>query len=157
MKFSPFAILLFLVAAVAQAQNTAPVSVKDAWVRATVPAQKTTGAFMLLTAAAGSRLVEVRSPAAGIVEIHEMTMIDNVMKMRAVPGIDLPPGKTVELNSGGYHVMLMELKGPVREGGSVPLTLIFEGKDKKRQSVEVKAAVRPLNAPAKAEEQHKGH
>ena len=157
MKFAWFATLLFLVATAAQAQNTAPVTVKDAWVRATVPSQKTTGAFMQLSSPAGTRLVEVRSSVAGMVEIHEMAMVGNVMKMRAVPGIDLPPGKTVELKSGGYHVMLMDLKSPVRAGGSVPLTLIFEGQDKKRQSLEVKAAVRPLNAPAKAEEQHKGH
>ena len=156
MKFSLFASLLLFVAAVVQAQNTAPVSVKDAWVRATVPSQKTTGAFMQLSAAAGSRLVAVRSPAAGSVEIHEMAMVDNVMKMRALPGIDLPPGKTVELKSGGYHVMLINLKSPVRAGGSVPLTLVFEGKDRKRQSVEVKAAVRALNTLAKADEQHKG-
>lgn len=157
MKSSWIATLLFLAATVVQAQNTAAVTVKDAWVRATVPSQKSTGAFMLLTAPAGSRLVEVRSSAAGIAEIHEMAMDDNVMKMRAVPGVDLPPGKTVELKSGGYHVMLINLKDQVRAGDSVPLTLIFEGKDKKRHSVEVKAAARPLNTPAKAEAQHHGH
>ncbi|OFZ96241.1 MAG: hypothetical protein A3H35_12070 [Betaproteobacteria bacterium RIFCSPLOWO2_02_FULL_62_17] len=149
--------MLFLFAALAQAQYTAPVTVKNAWVRATVPSQKTTGAFMLLTAPAGARLVEARSSAAGMVEIHEMAMVGNVMKMRAVPAVDLPPGKTVELNSGGYHLMPINLKIQVRAGDSVPLTLIFEGKDKKRQSVEVKAAARPLNTPAKADEHHKGH
>ena len=123
-----------------------------AWVRATVPAQKSTGAFMQLTAPAGARLVEARSPAAGVVEIHEMAMVDNVMKMRAISGIDLPAGKTVELKPGGYHVMLIDLKSQVREGQSVPLTLVFEGKDKKRQTLEVKAAARPLNTPAKGGE-----
>lgn len=140
-----FSVLVFsLAAAAAQAQ----VQVKEPWVRATVPGQKATGAFMQLTAPTGARLVEVKSPAAGVVEIHEMAMVDNVMKMRAVAGIELPAGKAVELRPGGYHVMLMELKSAVKAGDSVPLTLVFEGKDKKRDSVEVKATVRPLGAPA---------
>ena len=137
-------IVLCGAAAVAQAQ----VQVKDAWVRATVPGQKATGAFMQLTAPNGARLVEAKSTAAGVVEIHEMAMVDNVMKMRAVPGVDLPAGKPVELKPGGYHVMLMDLKKPVKEGDSVPITLVFEGKDKKRDNVEVKATARPLGAPA---------
>ena len=75
----------------------AQVAVKDPWVRATVPAQTATGVFMQLKAAKGARLVEARSPVAGVVEIHEMTMVDNVMKMRAVREIDLPAGKTIHL------------------------------------------------------------
>jgi copper(I)-binding protein len=123
----------------------AQVTVKDAWVRATVPAQMATGAFMQLQATQAMRLVEARSPVAGVVEIHDMTMVDNVMRMRAVPGLELPAGKAVELKPGGYHVMLMDLKGQVKEGQSVPLTLVVEGRDKKRQTVEVKAQVRALN------------
>ena len=83
---------------------------------------------------------------AGVVEMHEMTMEGNAMKMRAVPGIELPPGKAVELKPGGYHVMLMDLKQQLKEGETVPLTLVVEGKDKKRETVEVKAPVRQLNA-----------
>lgn len=122
------------------------VNVKDAWVRATVPAQKTTGAFMQLSSPAGTRLVEARSPAAAIVEIHEMAMENNVMKMRAVSGVDLPANKPVALSPGGYHIMLIDLKAQARAGESVPITLVFEDKDKKRQTVEVKAEVRALNA-----------
>ena len=157
MKRSLIAGLLLLAATAAPAQNAAPVTVKDAWVRATVPAQKATGAFMQLTSPEGTRLVEARSSAAGKAEIHEMTMVDNVMKMREVPGVDLPPGKTVALESGGYHVMLLELKKQVHAGDSVPLTLVFEGKDKKRQSVEIKALARPLNTPAKGGEMKMSH
>ena len=142
MKRSISAVLLsFAVISTASAQ----VAVKEPWVRATVPAQKATGAFMQINAAKGARLVEARSPVAGLVEIHEMAMVDNVMKMRAIPGLDLPAGKSVDLKPGGYHVMLMDLKGQVKEGQSVPLTLVVEGSDKKRQSVEVKAQVRALN------------
>ena len=157
MQRSLIAGLLVIAATAAQAQNAAPVSVKDAWVRATVPAQKSTGAFMQLTSPEGTRLVEARSSAAGKAEIHEMAIVDNVMKMREAPGVDLPPGKTVALESGGYHVMLLDLKKQIRTGDSVPLTLVFEGKNKKRQIVEVKAMARPLNTPSKASEMNMSH
>jgi copper(I)-binding protein len=128
----------------------AQVLVAEPWVRATVPAQKVTGAFMQLTAPQATRLVEARSPVAGVVEIHEMSMDKNVMKMRALPeGIALPAQQLVELKPGGYHVMLMDLKQQVKEGDSVPLTLVFEGADKQRSSVEIKAPARALNAPMK--------
>ena len=134
----------------------AQVTVKDPWVRATVPAQKSTGAFMQLTAPQDMRLIEARSPAAGVVEIHEMRMENNVMKMSAVEGIALPAGKTVNLASGSYHVMMMDLKAQVKEGDTVPLTLVVEDKDKKRQNIEVKAVARALGAPAKGG-MHDGH
>lgn len=123
----------------------AQVTVKDPWVRATVAQQKATGAFMQITSAQDARLVEVQSPIAGVVEIHEMSMDKDVMRMRAMTnGLELPAGKTVELKSGGYHVMLMSLKQQMKEGESVPLTLIIEGKDKKRSAIEVTAPVKPL-------------
>ncbi len=149
MKNTTLAFLL-LVATSAMAQ----VAVKDPWVRATVVAQKSTGAFMQLSSPAGTRLVEARSPAAGAVEIHEMSMTDNVMKMRAVSGIDVPAGKTVELKPGGFHVMLVDLKSQIKDGDSVPITLVFEGKDKKRETVEVNAPARPLNQNVPAEKKH---
>ena len=124
----------------------AQVTVKDPWVRATVPQQKATGAFMQLQSAQATRLVEARSPVAGVVEIHEMAMEGSTMRMRAVPGLDLPAGRSVELKPGGYHVMLMDLKGPVAAGTNVPLTLVFEGADKKRQTMEISAPARALGA-----------
>lgn len=133
----------------------AQVTVKDPWVRATVAAQKATGAFMQITSAQDARLVEASSPVAGVVEVHEMTMDKDVMKMRAIKGLDLPAGKSVELKPGGYHVMLMELKQQMKEGDTVPVTLVVEGRDKKRSTIEVKAPVRPLAAPAKMDHQHK--
>lgn len=133
----------------------AQVTVKDPWVRATVPAQKATGAFMQITSAQDARLVEAKSPVAGVVEVHEMVMEKDVMKMRAIKGLDLPAGKTVELKPGGYHVMLMDLKEQMKEGATVPVTLVVEGKDRKRSTVEIKAAVKPLTTPAKAEPEHK--
>jgi copper(I)-binding protein len=126
----------------------AQVEVKDPWVRATVPQQTATGAFMQLRSAQGARLVSAKSPVANTVEIHEMKLVDSVMKMRAVTGIDLPAGQTVELKPGGYHIMLLDLKRQMKDGDAVPLTLVVEGKDKKRESIEVRAVVRPLTGPA---------
>jgi hypothetical protein len=133
---------LALAAQLASAQTT----VKEPWVRGTVAQQKATGAFMQLTSAQGGKLVSARSPVAGIVEIHEMAMDGNVMKMRAVSGVELPAGKSVDLKPGGYHVMLLDLKQQMKDGDSVPITLVIEGKDGKREMLEVKAPVRPLGA-----------
>lgn len=129
----------------------ADVSVAEPWVRATVPAQKATGAFMQLKSDADARLLSVASPVAGVVEIHEMVMDKDVMKMSPVPALDLPAGQAVELKPGGYHVMLMDLKGQVKEGDQVPLTLVIENKDGSRQTLELTAPARPLNAPMKME------
>jgi len=71
-------------------------------------------------------------------------MEGDVMKMRAITGLDLPAGQAVELKPGGFHLMLMELKGPVKDGDTVPLSLVFEGADKKRETVEIKASVRGM-------------
>lgn len=129
------------------------VTVTTPWVRATATQQKATGAFMQLKAAADARLVEVRSATAGVVEIHEMAMEGDMMKMRAVTGLDLPAGKLVELKPGGYHVMLMDLKQPIKAGDAVPLTLVVETRDKKRETIEVSATAQAMGAAMPA----KGH
>ncbi len=149
--------LLVAAALIAAASAHAQVTVKDAWVRATVPQQKATGAFMQINAAKDTKLVSASSPVTPVVEVHEMAMQDNVMRMRQVPAIEVPAGKTVELKPGGYHVMLLDLKQQVKEGDTVPLTLAFEGKDGKRETVEVKAPVRALNASAQPAAAHGDH
>ncbi|MFZ6759088.1 copper chaperone PCu(A)C [Undibacterium sp. Ji50W] len=123
----------------------AQVTVKEAWVRATVPQQKASGAFMQISSVKDVKLVEVRSPVAGIAELHKMEMNNNIMKMRPVDSMDLPAGKIVDLKPGAYHVMLMDLKSQIKDGDIVPLTLVLENKDKKRETVEVKAIAKPLN------------
>lgn len=133
-------LLLCTAALAAQAQ----ISVKDAWVRATVAQQKSTGAFMQLSSAKPVKLVSVSSPVAGVAEVHEMKMDGGVMKMRALEALDLPAGQAVELKPGSFHLMLMELKAPIKDGDTVPLSLVFEGADKKRETVEVKASVRGM-------------
>ena len=148
--------LVAAAALIAAAAAQAQVTVKDAWVRATVPQQKATGAFMQLQSTKDTKLVSASSPLTPNVEVHEMAMQDNVMKMRQVPAIELPAGKVVELKPGSYHVMLMNLQKPVSVGDTVSLTLNFEGKDGKRETVEVQAPVRPLNSNA-APASHGGH
>ncbi len=134
----------------------ADVTVVDVWVRATVSQQKATGAFMRLTSDSDARLVGADSPAASVVEIHEMIMDGNVMKMNAVPGVDLPAGKVVELKPGGYHVMLMGLKQQVKEGDEVPVSIVVEAADGARQTIELKAHARPLNAAAGGQQMQHG-
>lgn len=133
------------------------VTVKDAWVRATVAQQKATGAFMQLQSAQDAKLVSAQSPVAGVVEVHEMAMDGGVMKMRAVPSLALPAGKAVELKPGGYHVMLMDLKGQVKDGDTVPVTLMVEAKDGKRQSVEVQATARGMSPQPGMQQGHGAH
>ena len=145
-------IAVFAAAAAASAPAWAQVEVKSAWVRGTVAAQKTTGAYMEISSARGASLVGAESAAAGLVEVHEMSMDGNVMRMRAVPKLDLPAGKTVELRPGGYHMMLIDLKRPLKKGDRVPLRLKIENKDKTVSTVEVKAEVRDATAAP----EHKG-
>ena len=131
---------LALLASAAHAQ----IAVKDAWVRGTVTGQKATGAFMQLSSSTDAVLVAATSPVAGVVEIHEMAMDGGVMKMRAIPGLPLPAGKMVDLAPGGYHVMLMDLKQPLKDGEKVPITLTFTDKAGKKTTQDVTAVVRPL-------------
>ena len=124
MKLKTLALIVGLLCTGAYAQS---VDVKGAWVRTAVPGQKATGAFMALTAKDGAKLVSAASPVAGVVEVHEMKMDGDIMRMRALSGgLDLPAGKTVELKPGGYHVMLMDLKAALPKDTTVPLTLVFK-------------------------------
>lgn len=153
MKLKALALIAALTCGSSHAQN---IEVKDAWVRATVTGQRATGAFMKITAKDGAKLVGSASPAAGVTEVHEMKMDGGVMKMRAVEGgLDLPAGKPVELKPGGYHVMLMDLKGPVTVDSTVPLTLTFQDAKGVRNKLELKLPVRTKAPVAMAgEHQH---
>lgn len=144
-----------LCAGAAHAQTT----VSDPWILGTVAQQSATGMFVQITSARGGRLVAGSSPVAGVVEIHEMTMDGTTMRMRAVPGVDLPAGKAVEFKPGGLHLMLMDLKQPLKNGDTVPVSLVVEAAGGKRETVEVKALVRarPGAAAAKDGHGHHGH
>lgn len=135
----------------------AQVSVNAPWVRGTVSQQKATGAFMQIKSAQNARLIAVKSPVAGVVEIHEMAMEKDIMRMRALPnGLELPAGKAVELQPGGYHIMLMDLKQTLKAGDHVAMTLVIENKDKKQTSIDITVPVKPL-AEAKPMEHGSKH
>jgi copper(I)-binding protein len=126
----------------------AQVSVSDPWIRATVPQQKVAGAFMQLKSVKPVKLVEVKSPVAGRVELHQMAMEGQTMRMRAVESIDLPAGQAVNLASGGYHVMLFDLQRQLKEGEQVPLTLTVVDAAGKRETIALTAPVKPLGYTA---------
>jgi copper(I)-binding protein len=128
------------------APGVAAVAVSDAWIRASVPGQSGTGAFMKLSAPSGARLLGATTPAAGVAEVHEMKMEGDTMRMREVAGgLELPARKTVELTPGGFHLMLMDLKGPLKSGSSVPMTLQFV--DAKGQKSSLELAIPVLAGP----------
>ena len=141
--------LLGVALAAASPLAFAQVTVKDAWVRATVPGQQATGMFGSFTATQDSKLVGGSSPAAETVEVHEMKMEGDVMKMRAIASLPLPAGQAVSLKPGSYHVMLMGLKKPLPEGSTVPVKLVIEDAQKKQTTVDVKVPVKK-SAPAKS-------
>ncbi|WP_423753321.1 copper chaperone PCu(A)C [Candidatus Accumulibacter phosphatis] len=149
--------MAFLFSLSATAALAADVEVKDAWIRGTVTGQQATGAFLEITSKSDAALVGAASPAAAVSEIHEMKMDGGIMKMRAVTRLELPAGKPVQLAPGGYHVMLMKLKQPLKKGESIPLTLQVEGPDKTVQTIEVQAAVRDLTASGSSASEHSKH
>lgn len=137
------------------AAGVAPVEVRDAWVRSTVDGQRSTGVFARLTAGAGSRLIGASSPLAQAVEIHEMTMAGDVMRMRAVEGgLDLPAGEGVELRPGGYHLMLLGLKQSLPSGASLPLTLRFVDREGRSSELVLGVPAKPAAAGAEPEHRH---
>lgn len=153
-----FAHTLVILAGFAASSVQAQVRVSDSWVRATVAQQKATGAFMQLTSPADTKLISATSPVAAIVEVHEMAMENDVMRMRQIPSVAIPAGKSVALQPGGFHIMLINLKHQVKPGEKVPLTLTFENASGTRETVNVSAQVRALNAvaqpPGTDEHQH---
>lgn len=138
MKLKALAAILAVTSGTLFAQT---VEVKDAWIRTSVQGQKSTGAFMKITARDGAKLVAVTSPVAGVAEVHEMKMNGDIMTMRAVPALDLPAGKPVELKPGGYHVMLMDLKTALKKDSTVPLTLVFRDARGMESKVELNVPV----------------
>ena len=126
----------------------AQVTASDAWVRATVPVQKTAGAFMSLQSVKAVRVVGASSPVAGTVELHQMAMQGDTMKMKAVDAIDLPAGTKVDLAKAGYHFMFLGLKGQLKDGDTVPVTLTVEDAAKKRDTVTVNVPVKPMGYSA---------
>jgi len=148
LAFALLAATLYCGPALADDFQVKSLRVSNPFVRATPPGAKVAGAFMSIEnqGKEADRLVAASSPVAGAVEIHEMTTEGGLMKMRAVKGIDLKPGATVELRPGGYHVMLEDLKQPLKQGDQIPVLLTFE----KAGVVEVKVHVEAMGAATHA-------
>ena len=145
-KFSRRAALWALASTLATGATQAQppvVRVQDAWARATVPGQGASGAFLTLTAPQGATLVGVSSPAA-TAELHEMAMDGNVMRMRPLATLALPPGQAVTLKPGGVHVMLLDLKAPLAAGATLPLTLQLRDAQGASSQIDVQVPVRAL-------------
>ena len=125
-------------------QVSAQTRVDDAWVRATVAGQPSSGAFMTVTASSDSKLLSVQSPVAKLVQIHEMSMKDDVMKMQQVQSVALPAGEAVSFDPHGYHIMLMNLTAQIKEGDKVPLTLTVEDAKGEKESIQVEAVAKAI-------------
>jgi copper(I)-binding protein len=125
---------------------TGQVTVSNAWVRGTVGGQKTSGAFMQLKSSTDVEVVGVATPAAKTAEIHASRSDGGMMRMSHVEKLQLPAGKTVDLLPGGYHVMLIDLNRPLKEGDTVPMSLTIVDNAGKTRVVEFNAPVRDLTA-----------
>jgi copper(I)-binding protein len=126
-------------------QVSAQTQVNDAWVRATVAGQPSSGAFMTLKADTDSKLLSVQSPVAKLVQIHQSSMKDDVMSMQQVDAVALPAGKAVSFDPHGYHIMLMNLTAQIKEGDNVPLTLTVENAKGEKETINVQAPARALD------------
>jgi copper(I)-binding protein len=136
---------LLLAAVVAPALAAeAPVTVQGAWARTIVPGQQSSGAYMTLTAREPLTLLGAATPAAGIVEIHQMKMEGDIMKMRAAEAVPLAPGQPLQLAPGGYHFMLMDLQDPFKAGTQIPLTLRFRDAKGKVSTLQLRVPVQAL-------------
>jgi periplasmic copper chaperone A len=130
---------------VSKTVTTNAIKIEDAYTRATVPGQQVAGGFMKIeNKGAADQLISASSPIAGEVQLHEMAMEGNVMKMRQVKDIAVPAGGVVELKPGGLHLMLMNIKAPLAAGETVPVKLKFA----KAGDVEIKLPVNAMGAGA---------
>ena len=130
-----------LLLALSGAHAAEPVAIRGAWARPALQGQGSSGAYMTFTAREPLTLLGAESSAAGIIEIHQMKLEGDVMKMRAVDTLALPVGQPVEFKPGGYHFMLMDLKAPFRPGTRVPLTLQFRDARGKPRAVKLSVPV----------------
>lgn len=118
------------------------VTVTRAWARATVPGQPVAAAYLDISSAQGAVLSAVRSDAAGAVQMHSMRDDDGVMRMRELERLELPAGQTVQLAPSGSHLMLLELKRPLRIGDRIALDLTVVDKAGRSRIVHTIAPVR---------------
>lgn len=134
---------LLLLAGSASVAATDAVQISNAWARATAPGQEVGAAYMTLKSATPLQVTRAEATVADAVEIHEMSMKDGVMKMRMMEVLDLPAGKEVHLEPGGFHFMLFDLKEPLKAGSSFDLVLNIKDAQGKTSKQTVKVPVKP--------------
>jgi len=122
------------------------VQVRESWAKATVPGQKVGGVYMEIVARENLRLTGVKSAVAEMAQVHQMKMENGMMRMRAVPFLELPAGKTVRLEPGGYHIMLFDLRQSLVAGQKLKLELTVEDASRRQHRVAVEAVVRERDA-----------
>lgn len=132
-------VVAFSLSSLTSLAQTGDVQVKDIWARATPGGAQTAAIYATLQSIAGDRLTAASTPVAKETQLHTMTMEEGVMKMRQVDGIDLPAGQTVALKPGGYHIMLIGLTEPLKEGQTFPVTLTFAKAGAENVTVTVQA------------------
>ncbi len=147
LRRSAAGLLLFLFSTQAYAADyrLGSLEIGQPWTRATAPTAPAAGGFLTVTnkGTTPDRLIAVRTPVAAQAEIHEMKMDGDVMRMRELDkGLEIPPGATVTLAPGGFHLMLMNLKQPLLKDTRVPVTLVFE----KAGSIDVELSVESMGA-----------
>ena len=148
---------LFTRPASAEEVKAGDLVISQAWSRATPGGAKIAGGYLTIEnkGAAPDRLTGVSGEIAGKIEVHEMAMNNGVMTMRPLDkGLSIEPGKTVKLAPGGYHLMLMDLKSPLKQGDKVPLVLEFEKAGKVNLSLDVQGV--GAQAPGGAGQDHSG-
>ena len=126
--------------------------ITQAWSRATPGGAKIAGGYLTIEnkGTTPDRLIGGAGDVAGKIEVHEMSMKDGVMTMRPLDkGLTIEPGKTVKLAPGGYHLMMLDLKSPLKQGDKVPVTLEFEKAGKVALSLDVQGV--GAQAPAGAD------
>jgi len=132
----------------------AGVEVSGAWARATMPGQQVAGVYMQLRSDVRAKLIGVKSSAAETAELHQMSNEGGVMRMRHVDSLDLPAGEVVTLQPGGYHVMLFDIKRPLKAGEQVGVTLVIEEAGR-RIELPVQAQVRSVMEEVDPHAHHK--
>ncbi|MBS0522422.1 MAG: copper chaperone PCu(A)C [Proteobacteria bacterium] len=144
--FLAFVLLLAGIgAASAHSYKLGALEIGHPWARATPPTAPTGGGYLSVknTGTEPDRLISASSPVAGAVQVHEMKMEGNVMRMRELDGpLEIKPGETVTLAPGGLHLMMMGLKAPLKQGEKIPLTLVFE----KAGKIDVELLVEAMGA-----------
>ena len=140
--------------AAAQHLKAGDLIIETPWTRATPGGAKVAGGFLKITntGSAPDRLIGGTLPLAEKVEVHEMAMADGIMKMRRLDALDIPPGKSIELKPGSYHVMFMGLKDGLKAGGTITGTLVFE----KAGTVNVAYKIAPIGAASPSGEASHG-